>query len=216
MLLESKVLYSNSLFHTNLLNLPGASNLAILIAPSLGSFEHIHHDVAYCICNIDLYWSFTAVSESPSSASTPVTAGMPISFTMNADGTGGEFHIDVSSSKSEKRKSRPSRPPPPARRLSSRPVSEIEGEAVDGIRPRTTSIVNMDSGPPDSISCVRFACTFTKKNGKLPALLCVCVCVGGGGGGETSIGQGKWTTHSTVDCYSETLETLDDKLYHVL
>ena len=102
---------------------------------------------------------------------------------MNADGSGGEFHIDGSSSKSEKRKSRPARPPPPQRRLS-RPVSEIEGEGVDGIRPRTTSTANTDSGPPDSISCVRFACTFTKKNGMF-----FCLAYGEGEGGY--LGQGK-------------------------
>lgn len=189
-MLESKALLSHNFFHTILLYLkiqtiikshslmPRASNLSIFISLSLGSFELIH--VAYYICN----WSFAAVSESPSSVSTPVTAGMPISFTMSADGTGGEFHIDISSSKSEKRKSRPPRPPPPGRRLSARPASEIqiESEAVDGIRPRTTSVPNMDSGPPDSISCVRFACTFTKKNGKLSALL---------RGRGTYIGQGK-------------------------
>lgn len=126
-----------------------------------GNFER-PHVAYYYVCN----WSFTAVSESPS---TPVITGMPISFTMSADGSGGEFHIDLSS-KPERRKSRPPRPPPPGRRLSGRPVSEIqnENEAVDGIRPRTTSVPNMDSGPPDSISCVRFACTFTKKNGELP------------------------------------------------
>ena len=125
------------------------------------------------------------MSESPSSASTPVTAGMPISFTMNADGTGGEFHVDASSSKSEKRKSRPPRPPPPGRRHSAKHANEIqiEGDTVDGLRPRAISIPNMDSGPPDSISCVRFACTFTKKNGKLPVLLRGCE--------GTSIRQGK-------------------------
>ena len=138
--------------------MPGSLKLGHFDSSVSGSFEHEH--VAHYVCN----WSFIAVSESPSSVSTPVTAGVPISFTMNADGSGGEFHIDGSSSKSEKRKSRPARPPPPQRRLS-RPVSEIEGEGVDGIRPRTTSTANTDSGPPDSISCVRFACTFTKKNG---------------------------------------------------
>lgn len=112
------------------------------------------------------------MSDSPQSASIPVTVGMPISFNMSADGGGGEFHIDLSSSKSEKGKTRPPRPPPPSRRHSNRPASEIqiEGDAEDGLRLRTTSLANTDSGPPDSISCVRFACTFTKKNGKFLAV----------------------------------------------
>lgn len=115
--------------------------------------------------------TFTAVSDSPSSAAptatTPVTTGTPLTFSINTDGSGGEFHIEFSS-KSERRKSRPPRPPPPVRRLSSKPAGEQQNgnEAVDGIRQRTTSIPYMDSSPPDSISYVRFACTFTKKNGK--------------------------------------------------
>ena len=162
MLLESKVLLSNNFFLTN----PGAWNVAILTALSDGSLEHPH--VAYYICNCCV---IAAVSDSPQSASIPVTVGMPISFNMSADGAGGEFHIDLSSSKSEKGKTRPPRPPPPSRRHSNRPASEIqiEGDAEDGLRLRTTSVANMDSGPPDSISCVRFACTFTKKNGKFRA-----------------------------------------------
>ena len=109
---------------------------------------------------------------------------MPISFTLPVDETGVGSHGNVSSSKSDRGKSRPPRPPPPQRRLSGRPVSEIQSdnEAVDGIRPRTISVANMDSGPPDNISCVRFACTFTKKNGKLPGQL-------GEGEGE---GEGAW------------------------
>lgn len=113
------------------------------------------------------------MSDSPSSAgavTTPVTVampGIPVSFTMTADGSAGEFSIDLSS-KNEKRKSRPPRPPPPGRRLS-RPISDAQSdsEAVDGIRNRALSVLNMDGGPPDSITCVRFACTFTKKNGEL-------------------------------------------------
>ena len=110
------------------------------------------------------------MAESPSSSAnsvtTPVTTGTPITFTMNTDGSGGEFHVDLSS-KSERRKSRPPRPPPLARRLSKAGGDgQGENDAVDGIRQRSSSVANMDSGPPDSISCVRFACTFTRKNGK--------------------------------------------------
>ena len=123
----------------------------------------------------DTCFNFAAVSESPSTAappaaSTPVTTGTALTFTINADGTGGEFHFDAGS-KSERRKSRPPRPPPPVRRLSSKPASEQQNgnEAVDGSgvsRPRTTSGVYLDGGPPDSISCMQFAVTFTKKNGQ--------------------------------------------------
>ena len=116
------------------------------------------------------FFFFSAVTESPSSSAnsvtTPVTTGTPITFTMNTDGSGGEFHVDLSS-KSERRKSRPPRPPPLARRLSKAGGDgQGESDAVDGIRQRSSSVANMDSGPPDSISCVRFACTFTRKNGK--------------------------------------------------
>ena len=129
---------------------------------------HTAHNIATCSFKINL--SFAAVTESPSSSAgavtTPVAAGTPITFTMNTDGSGGEFHIDLSS-KLEKRKSRPPRPPPPVRRLS-KPAGEGQGEmeAVDGFRQRSISVPNMDGGPPDSISCVRFACTFTRKNGR--------------------------------------------------
>ena len=96
---------------------------------------------------------------------TPVVTGTPVTFNINADGTGGEFHFDLSS-KAEKRKSRPPRPPPPVRRLSNKNSDQPDGnEVVDGMRQRTTSGLNQDSGPPDSISCAHFACTFTKKNG---------------------------------------------------
>ena len=108
-----------------------------------------------------------AVSESPVTPTvmTPVVTGTPVTFSINADGTGGEFHIDLSS-KSEKRKSRPPRPPPPVRRLSNKYSEPQDGnEVVDGTRQRTTSGLNLDGGPPDSISCAQFACTFTKKNG---------------------------------------------------
>ena len=115
----------------------------------------------------------TAVSESPVLATpttttptttTPVTSGMPVTFSINADGSGGEFHVDVSS-KLEKRKSRPARPPPPLRRPSHKGEQTNGNEAVDGLRQRMASGANLDSGPPDSISCTQFACTFTKKNG---------------------------------------------------
>ena len=110
------------------------------------------------------------MSDSPSatavpSAGTAVVTGTPLTFTINADGSGGEFQVDTGS-KPERRKSRPIRPPPPVRRLSAKLGDQNGSEAVDGwLRSRTSSAPVLDPGPPDSISCVRFACTFTKKNG---------------------------------------------------
>ena len=110
------------------------------------------------------------MSDSPSATATPsggtaFVTGTPLTFTINADGTGGEFQVDAGS-KPERRKSRPIRPPPPVRRLSAKLGDQNGSEAVDGwLRSRTSSAPVLDPGPPDSISCVRFACTFTKKNG---------------------------------------------------
>ena len=102
---------------------------------------------------------------------TPVLAGTPLTFTIMADGSGGEFQFDVGS-KTEKRKSRPPRPPV-GRRLSSK-LNEVHNgnDVADGFRPRTASMSAVDGGPPDSINCVRFACTFTKKNGERVSDLC--------------------------------------------
>lgn len=149
--------------------------ISISNGPSLALVDTIQKKLITLLSAQDM----SAVTESPSSSAnavtTPVSTGTPITFTMNTDGSGGEFHIDVSS-KSERRKSRPPRPPPPVRRLS-KPGSDGQGEsdAIDGIRQRTSSSVNMDGGPPDSISCVRFACTFTRKNDNL---ISPCLWVG--------------------------------------
>ncbi|KAL9968678.1 hypothetical protein ACROYT_G020796 [Oculina patagonica] len=87
-----------------------------------------------------------AVSESPSSsansATMPVTTGMPISFTMNADGSGGNSTLILTQ-------------------------NLREGKAAP--------LDHLPRGPPDSISCVRFACTFTKKNDNL---ISPCLWVG--------------------------------------
>ena len=148
--------------------LHGPMNLCIYVSINLSINQSIN--LCILIFFFFFFFFFSAVTESPSSSAnsvtTPVTTGTPITFTMNTDGSGGEFHVDLSS-KSERRKSRPPRPPPLARRLSKASGDgQGESDAVDGIRQRSSSVANMDSGPPDSISCVRFACTFTRKNGK--------------------------------------------------
>ena len=108
----------------------------------------------------------SAVSESPAvqTPTTPVVAGTPLTFSINPDGSGGEFHVDLNS-KIERRKSRPPRPPPPARRLSAKSDQSNGSDGADGMRQRTASGLNLDFRPPDNIRCLQFACTFTKKNG---------------------------------------------------
>lgn len=106
-----------------------------------------------------------AVSGSPvlGTPTTPIQTGTPLTFSVNSDGTGGEIHVDINS-KSERRKSRPVRPPPPVRRLSNKSDGS---DGTDGARQRTASGVNLELRPPDSINCLQFACTFTKKNDNL-------------------------------------------------
>ncbi|XP_015759127.1 PREDICTED: syntaxin-binding protein 5-like [Acropora digitifera] len=123
-----------------------------------------------------------AVSGSPvlGTPTTPIQTGTPLTFSVNSDGTGGEFHVDINS-KSERRKSRPVRPPPPVRRLSNKSDGS---DVTDGARQRTASGVNLELRPPDSINCLQFACTFTKKNGNScyrscahgQSLLCLQLC----------------------------------------
>ena len=128
-----------------------------------------------------MYFS-AAVSGSPvlGTPTTPIQTGTPLTFSVNSDGTGGEFHVDINS-KSERRKSRPVRPPPPVRRLSNKSDGS---DGTDGARQRTASGVNLELRPPDSINCLQFACTFTKKNGNScyrscahgQSLLCLQLC----------------------------------------
>ncbi|XP_068755727.1 syntaxin-binding protein 5-like isoform X2 [Montipora capricornis] len=110
----------------------------------------------------------TAVSESPAvqTPTTPVVAGTPLTFSINPDGSGGEFHVDLNS-KIERRKSRPPRPPPPARRLSAKSDQSNGSDGADGLRQSKASGLSLDFRPPDNISCLQFACTFTKKNDNL-------------------------------------------------
>lgn len=142
--------------------------ISISNGPSLALVDIIQKKLVTVLSAQDM----SAVSDSPSataapSAGTAVVTGTPLTFTINADGTGGEFQVDAGS-KPERRKSRPIRPPPPVRRLSAKLGDQNGSEAVDGwLRSRTSSAPVLDPGPPDSISCVRFACTFTKKNDNL-------------------------------------------------
>ena len=147
-----------------------------------------------------MYFS-TAVSGSPvlGTPTTPIQTGTPLTFSMNSDGTGGEFHVDINS-KSERRKSRPVRPPPPVRRLSNKSDGS---DGTDGARQRTASGVNLELRPPDSINCLQFACTFTKKNGNSgyrscahgQSLLCLQLCA------DNAYGSIQWeTTPNSLLC----------------
>ena len=87
---------------------------------------------------------------------------------MSQDGAPIEFTIPEERTKgTEKKKPRPPRPPPPSKRNSKSAMEYQNGnDTVDGSRHRTLSSCD-SGGPPDSIQCMCFAYTFTKKNGKL-------------------------------------------------
>lgn len=128
-------------------------------------------------------FSLVALAECPSNAPpptpmtatpiTPATPGTPISFTLNLEAGGGLDFSEATVSKLEKKRNKPTRPAPPMVRSKSQVKagdSSNGGDLSDGgaiLRQRTSSYPSSgDGGPPDTVQCTQFACTYTKKNGE--------------------------------------------------
>ncbi|KAK3741611.1 hypothetical protein QZH41_006977 [Actinostola sp. cb2023] len=111
----------------------------------------------------------TPHSVTPLTPATPITPGTPLSFTLSMDPSGGLDFSETTIQKLEKRRSKPARPPPPIRTKSKVDEASNGNDVTEGAMHtkvhRTVSYPSTASvGPPDTVQCTKFACSYTKKN----------------------------------------------------